>query len=87
MKSEASPRFHISVRMHAVRMDIGLLKQSWKENILRRHNGITGVMHNAAILGKLILALAKKCQRSSNTSVLWVRVRRCARPCMLGGCN
>lgn len=80
---EASPRFHIGVR--AVCTDIVLLKQSWKENTLPRHNGITGVMHSVVALGKLILALAKECKRSSYTSARWVRVHTCAHACVLGG--
>lgn len=77
MKCEALPRFHIGIC--AVCIDIVLLKQSWKENILPRHNGITGVMHSLVVLGKLTLAEAKKCKRSSYTSERWVRVRTCTR--------
>lgn len=84
MNVGASPRFHSSVR--AVCMDIVLLKQSWKGNTLPRHNGITGVMHNVAVLGDAQTCLSKEMQAQLlHTSVRWVRVRTCARACVLGG--
>lgn len=54
MQCEASISLPIGVP--AVCMDIVLLKQFWKENILPRYNIITGVSHSVVALGKLILA-------------------------------
>lgn len=54
MKCEALVSLHIG--MPAVCMDIVLLKQFWKENILPRHNIITAVAHSVLALDKLRLA-------------------------------